>query len=144
MNEETGIVKKVDGIMAMVAVQKKDACDACSAKDACSSTGDDEAVLEAINAAKAEVGQTVRISMKPMTYLKGTMLVYGLPLFLFLAGIIAGQKIGEEYFRETSSELVAAITGFAALAVSLLIIKIWSGKTESRKGNQPVIEEIIH
>lgn len=144
MTEETGIVKKVDGIMAMVAVQKKDACDGCSAKDACSSTSDEEAVLEAINAAKAEVGQTVRISMKPMTYFKGTMLVYGMPLVLFLAGTITGQKIGEEYFIETSSELIAAITGFAALFISLLIIKIWSGKTESRKGSQPVIEEILN
>ncbi len=144
MNEETGIVTKVEGIMAMVAVQKKDACDACSAKDACTSTSEEEALLEAINAAKAEVGQTVRISMKPMTYLKGTMLVYGLPLVLFLAGAVAGQKIGEEYFRETSSDLVAAVTGFASLFISLLIIKIWSGKTESRKGSQPVIEEILN
>ncbi len=144
MDEETGIVTKVEGIMAMVAVQKKDACDACSAKDACRSTGENEALLEAINSAKAEVGQTVRISMKPMTYLKGTMLVYGLPLVLFLAGAIAGQRIGEEYFSETSSDLVAAVTGFAALFISLIIIKIWSGKTESRKGNQPIIEEIIN
>ncbi len=144
MNEETGIVTKVEGIMAMVAVQKKDACDACSAKDACTSTNEEEAVLEAINAAKAKVGQTVKISMKPLTYLKGTMLVYGLPLVMFLAGAIAGQKIGEEYFRETSSDLVAAATGFAALFLSLLIIKIWSGKTESKKGNQPIIEEILN
>ncbi len=143
MTEETGIVKEIDGIMAKVAVQKKDACDGCSAQDACSSSNDEEAVLEAINAAKAEVGQTVKISMKPMTYLKGTMLVYGMPLVLFLAGAVAGQKIGEEYFRETSSELVAAVTGFAALFISLLIIKVWSGKTESRKGSQPVIEKII-
>jgi sigma-E factor negative regulatory protein RseC len=143
MNEETGIVIKVDGIMAMVAVKKKDACDACSAKDSCTSTSEDEAVLEAINTARAEVGQTVRISMKPMTYLKGTMLVYGLPLVMFLAGAIAGQKIGEEYFRDTSTDLVAAAAGFAALFISLLIIKIWSGKTESRKANQPVIEEIL-
>ncbi len=143
MNEETGIVTKVEGIMAMVAVQKKDACDACSAKDVCTSSSEEEAVLEAINAAKAKVGQTVKISMKPLTYLKGTMLVYGLPLVMFLAGAIAGQKIGEEYFRETSSDLVAAATGFAALFLSLLIIKIWSGKTESKKGNQPIIEEIL-
>jgi len=144
MNEETGIVTEVDGIMAMVAVKKKDACDACSAKDACASTNEEEAVLEAINAARAEVGQTVKITMKPLTYLKGTMLVYGLPLVLFIGGAITGKYIGEEYFRETGSDLVAALTGFAALFISLLIIKIWSKRTESKTGNQPVIEEIIN
>lgn len=143
MIEETGIVTKVDGVMAKVSVQKKGFCEGCAVKGACESTGEG-AEVEAFNTVQAKVGDTVRIAMKPQTYLKGTMLVYGLPLVLFIAGAIIGKNIGEGYFKEINSDIVAAATGFSALIVSLLGIKIWSKKLETNREYMPVIEKIIN
>lgn len=138
------MVIKVEGIMARVAVKQNAACEGCQIKDSCSTTSGEGAELEAVNEANAKAGQTVKISMKPYTYLKGTMLVYGIPLVLFIVAAIAGKEIGKEYFTETGSDLVAAVSGFAALVLSLLIIRLWSRKTESKTGYKPVIVKILH
>jgi sigma-E factor negative regulatory protein RseC len=140
--EETGIVTRTNGIMATVAIKKTSSCDNCNAKDACSTTSDG-AELEAMNPVQAKVGQTVKISMKPYTYLKGTMLLYGIPMVVLIAGAIVGKNIGVKYITNMNSDLVAAIVGFSALGLSLLAIKAWSTRAESKTEYKPVIEQII-
>ncbi len=142
MLEETGIVTKIDGNMARVLVQKKSACDGCSVEGACKATPEGMDI-EALNAVHAKVGQRVKILMTPRDYLKGTMIVYGLPLVVFIAGAIFGKNIGEEYLKGMNSDLIAAIAGFIALAVSLAGVRIWSKRMELRTEYKPVIEEII-
>lgn len=141
MIEETGTVTKVDGIMATVAIQKKSSCDDCTA-GACETTAEG-AEIEALNSIHAEVGQVVRFSITPYTYLKGTMLVYGVPVVALIAGSIAGKNIGEIYFTKMNSDMIAAIAGFGLLVLSLLGIKILSKKLYSKTEYKPVIEEIL-
>ena len=128
--------------MAKVLVQTKSACDGCNAGGACTST-QEGMEIEALNSVHAEVGQKVKVLMAPRQYLKGSMLVYGVPLVAFIAGAIFGKHIGDEYFTEMNSELVAALSGFAALMLSLIIVKIGSRKIESNTEYQPVIEKIV-
>jgi len=142
MLEETGIVTKIDGNMAKVLVQKKSACDGCSVQGACHSTSEGMEI-EALNAAHASEGQRVKILMTPRDYLKGTMIVYGLPLVVFITGAIIGKNIGEEYVKGINSDIVAASTGFLLLALSLAGVRIWSRRMESKAEYNPVIEEII-
>jgi sigma-E factor negative regulatory protein RseC len=143
MIEEIGIVTKTDGIMARVAVQKKGTCEGCAVKGVCETQGEG-AEIEAINAIHAKVGQTVKVSIKPQVYLKGTMMVYGIPLIALIAGAIFGKNIGETYFHGTNSDLIAAIAGFGALILSFLFIKIWARSFETKTEYKPVIEEIIN
>lgn len=143
MIEEIGTVTSVEGIMAKVAIQKKSSCDGCTAGGACKTTPDG-IEIEALNHIHAGEGQTVRISIKPYTYLKGTMLMYGMPVVVLIAGAILGKNIGELYFQDISSDLIAAIVGFALLILSLIGIKIWSNKLETKTEYQPVIEEILN
>jgi len=142
MIEEVGIVTKVEGMNARVAVEKKAACDGCTASGTCETKGE-KMEIEALNIARAKEGQTVRISIKPQTYLRGSMLVYGLPLVFFIAGAISGKYAGEEYFKDTNSDIIAAIGGFGSLILSLFGVKIWAKKTESKTEDKPVIEEIV-
>jgi sigma-E factor negative regulatory protein RseC len=142
MLEETGIVTKIDGNMARVLVQKKSACDGCSVEGACKATPEGMEI-EALNAVHAKVGQRVKILMTAGEYLKGTMIVYGIPLIVFIAGAIFGKNLGEKYFTDMNSDLVAAIAGFILLILSLAGIRIWSKRMESKAEYNPVIEEII-
>ena len=119
MIEETGIVTKVDGIIARVAVQKKGTCEGCAAKGVCETT-DAGMEIEALNPVQARVGQTVEVSLKPQAYLKGTILVYGFPLIAFISGVILGKNIGEKYFREINSDILSVVLGFSALIISFL------------------------
>jgi sigma-E factor negative regulatory protein RseC len=143
MIEETGVVTKVDGIMAKVLVQKRGVCEGCTVRGICEPAGEGMEI-EALNPVLAKPGQKVKVSIKPQTYLKGTMLVYGFPLVSFIAGIIIGKNIGEAYFKEISSDIVSVILGFTALIISFLIVRVWSKKAETKIEYKPVIEEIIN
>ena len=142
MIEEIGIVTKTEGDKAKVTVQKRGACEGCTAKGACESTSGGMEI-EALNPVNAREGQTVKVMLQAETYLKGSMIVYGLPLVLFIAGAIVGKNIGEAYFENTNSDFVAAIFGFASLISSLIVVKIWSGKLESKVESKPFIGEIV-
>ncbi|MBI5663949.1 MAG: SoxR reducing system RseC family protein [Nitrospirae bacterium] len=142
MLEETGIVTRIDGNMAKVMVQKKGACDGCSVQGACQGTTEGMEI-SALNVVHAKEGQRVKILMTPKDYLKGTMIVYGLPLVVFITGAIIGKNIGDMYFKGVNSDLVAAISGFISLTVCLLGVRNWSKKMESKAEYNPVIEEII-
>jgi len=143
MIEEIGVVMKTEGETARVAVQKRGACEGCTAKGACESTSDGMEI-EALNPVHAKEGETVKVMLQAGTYLKGSIIVYGLPLVLFIAGAIAGKNIGDAYFPNSSSDLVAAIFGFISLIASLIAVKIWSRKLESNAEYKPVIAEIIN
>ncbi|RJQ49718.1 MAG: hypothetical protein C4538_01655 [Nitrospiraceae bacterium] len=142
MIEETGIVTKIDGMMAKVTVQKKGTCEGCAAQGVCE-TKEGGTEIEALNPVNAKVGQTVKVSMKPSVYLKGTMLVYGVPLVALIGGAIIGKNIGEAYFQGTSSDVIAAIGGFGMLIISFFGVKIWTNKAEEKIEYKPVIEEIV-
>ena len=141
--EEVGVVKETDGITAKVVVQKKGACDACAGKGACKST-DEGMEIEALNTVHAEPGQTVKVSIGAYTYLKSSMLAYGMPLVFFIAGAIFGKNIGVKHLAGYNSDLIAAFTGFAALIISLLLIKLISGRAATKEEYKPFIEEIIN
>ena len=70
--EEIGVVKSIDGFMAIVSVERKSACEQCAA--GCKIT-DSGAEIEAVNRAKATIGQRVRVELRPYSYLKGTVIL---------------------------------------------------------------------
>ncbi len=142
MIEEIGIVTKVDDISAKIIVQKRGACEGCSASGICEPS-EKGMEIEALNPIRAKVGQTVKLYIKPQAYLKGTMFVYGFPLVSFIAGAILGKNLGEKYFTAISSDIVSVILGFSALIISFLIAKNWSRKVETKAEYKPIIEEII-
>ncbi|MBI4654665.1 MAG: SoxR reducing system RseC family protein [Nitrospirae bacterium] len=142
MIEETGVVKQVEGNTARVLVQRKSECEKCASAGICEpAQGGME--IEALNPIHAQVGQKVKVSIKPQAYLKGTMIVYAFPLIALITGAIIGKNIGDAYFKEVNSDLTAAILGFIFLAITFIIIKLWSKKVETKLEYKPVIEEIL-
>lgn len=143
MIEETGVVKCIEGNMAKVVVQRRGECEKCAATSICEPAGGGMEI-EALNPIHAKVGQTVKIAIRAGAYLKGSIIVYGLPLIALIVGAIFGKNIAEAYFKELSSDIVAAVLGFAFLLITLIIIKIWSKKAETRLEYKPVIEKIVN
>lgn len=140
--EEIGIVKSLAGSIAVVVVERKSACDQCKA--GCKVT-EEGAVVEAINLAKAKIGQKVRIVMKPYTYLKGSIIIYGIPALALIIGAIIGKEFltSLHLFAGLDPDTVSAICGFGAFVLSFLIVKFWSAKIEKRVEFKPVIQEIL-
>lgn len=142
MIEETGVVVRTEGITATVLVQKRGACDGCTATGTCAST-QEGMEIEALNPVQAKSGQTVKVSIQSMTYLKGTMLVYGFPMIALIGGAVIGKNLGEQFFTSIDSDLSAAIFGFSAFLLAFLFAKAFSRKAETKTEYKPVISEIV-
>ena len=140
--EEYGIVKSLNGSLAIVVVERKSACDQCKA--GCKIT-DSGAEIEAINLAKAKIGQKVMVVMRPYTYLKGSIIIYGIPALFLIIGAIIGKEILSPLhpFKNLDPDILSALTGFGAFIISFLIVKLWSGRVEKKVEYKPVIQEII-
>jgi sigma-E factor negative regulatory protein RseC len=139
--EEVGKITSVRGLVAIVSVDKKSACEGCTLHTC--KPGERAMLIEALNPVEARVGQKVRVVMKPYTYLKGSIIVYGIPAFALIAGAVVGKELFASYFKSTDPDIVSAAFGFGACALSLLAVKLWSGRASKKAELKPVIEEIL-
>jgi sigma-E factor negative regulatory protein RseC len=139
--EEVGIIMSIDGLTAKVTVPRKSACEGCTAGTC--KPGEQSMVIEALNPIKAGVGQTVRVVMKPYSYLKGAIIVYGIPAIALVIGAILGKEIFSIYFTGVDPDVVSAFFGFGTFIFFFILIKLWSIKFEKKQDLKPIIEEII-
>ncbi len=138
--EEVGVVKRINGVMATVVVERKSACDRCT--QSCKVTGSG-AEIEALNLVKARVGQTVQVQMKPFTYLKGSLLIYGFPALALIIGAVIGREWLPVFVPDVDKDLLSAITGFAALLLSLIMVKVLTSRAEKNVELKPVVDRIL-
>ncbi len=110
----------------------------------CQTLGAGEALLEAYNHIDARAGDTVKVVFKSSNYLKGTMLVYGLPSLMLIIGAVLGKEYLSRFFSAADSEILSAGSGFGFLVITFLVIKLWSNIFERKKEYMPIIEEIIN
>jgi sigma-E factor negative regulatory protein RseC len=139
--EEIGVIRSVEGPVATVSVPKKSACEGCSL-NVCKPE-EQSLLIEALNPLSARVGQRVRIVMKSYTYLQGSLIVYGIPAFALIAGAIIGKEVFSAHIKNLDPDIVSAIFGSAAFAVSFFAVKLWGRKASRKPGTKPVIEEIL-
>ena len=142
--EEIGIVKEINGIKAIISVQKQGSCGSCPGATLCQTLGAGEALMEAYNHVGARAGDTVKVVFKSSNYLKGTMLVYGLPSLMLIIGAVLGKGYLSRFFPAADPEILSAGSGFGFLVISFLVIKLWSNTFERKKEYTPIIEEIIN
>lgn len=111
MNEELleeGIVLKSGGGIAEIALKENAACEECSAKLFCGPQNNKLKTLTVSDPFGTHPGDEVKISVKGKEVLKVSVLLYGMPLVLILAGILIGMNLFEGY---KYSELYAFIIG---------------------------------
>lgn len=140
--EEIGVVTSVDGVHAIVTVVKKSACDHCTA-GTCKVKGE-EATIEAINEARAKVGQRVKVRLRALAYFKGSLLFYGLPTVSLIAGAVIGREFFAEWFlKGMDPEGASALSAFIFLGLSLVAVRLIGSKAEKSVKYQPIVEEIL-
>jgi sigma-E factor negative regulatory protein RseC len=141
MIEEIGIVTGIDGTKAHVNIPKKSTCEGCKAGTCIA--GEQSMELIAINKAGAQVGQKVRVLVHSYTYMKGTMIIYGVPALALVLGAVFGKEVMAEFLIGMDSDILSAIFGFGFLGLSVIAVKIWSTLRADKTESGPVVEEII-
>jgi sigma-E factor negative regulatory protein RseC len=140
--EEIGIIKSIDGMTAKVVVSRKSSCCENCTKDSCD-LPEDGIETEAINAAGAQVGQRVKIVMSTFTYLKGTFLIYVIPIVALITGAILGATYLPLFIKGTNPDLLAALGGFVLFFISLVLVRILLSIMDRKTEYRSVIEKVI-
>jgi len=141
MIEEIGVVTGIDGLTAQVNVPKKSTCEGCTAGTCV--TGEQSMEIVALNKAGAEVGQRVKVVIHSYAYMKGTMIIYGIPALALVLGAVFGKEVMSEFFIGTDPDILSAIFGFGFLGLSFLGVKIWANRKTAKTDSSPVVEEIL-
>lgn len=140
--EEVGVVKSVQGRFAIVSVPKKQGvCEHCTA-GSCHISGE-ESEMEALNDAGAVEGQKVRVALRSYSYLKGSAIIYGLPVLCLIIGAILGKEFLPPLFPRSDPNMLSAAGGFGLFFISFAAVWAWSRKAEKKLEYKPVIEEIL-
>ena len=141
MNQIGTVIEVLKNNKAKVLMRKHSACGDCGACQ----HGKENMKLNIIaaNEISAQSGDIVEVDMETQNVLGAAFIVYVIPLFLLIIGIIAGNyffnKIGF-----TNSEIYSALTGFMLMAISFAVIKTFEKSFQGDKKYLPTITKIIH
>jgi sigma-E factor negative regulatory protein RseC len=88
---KTGVVKALEGRMAVAVTTREEACGHCKARESCEASGTGaNATVRALNTAHAQIGDTVTIAMASTSLLKASFVIYMVPILALIGGILMG------------------------------------------------------
>ncbi|WP_026893952.1 SoxR reducing system RseC family protein [Clostridiisalibacter paucivorans] len=119
--DQIGHVISVDGRFAEVDVRRTSSCG-----ENCAHCGGGCSVpsirVNIENKLNASIGDYVEIEMEAKTILKGSMILYGIPLLLLVLGIVIGNSIFQGMGYD-NYEVMGFGIGILSLAVSFTILR---------------------
>ena len=147
MIEEQALVVKVEGDFAFLETQRQSSCGHCSVKNSCGTQvlgkflGNKVATLRCLNSLKAEVGERVVVGIEESALLKGSLLLYLLPILcmIFFAGLAVMLSQLAENRLASYTDLMAIIGAFSGLFIGLLYSKYSVKNTTSQIQFEPVM-----
>jgi len=127
--EETARVIAVENGQLLLEAQTRSACNACSAQKGCGTSvlskwiGRRFTRFQAPNTVNARVGDEVVVGLAEDAMLKGSVLVYLLPLLAMIVfALLADSLIPAEFAPRDLLVLLSAIAGFSLM---LLFSRLW-------------------
>lgn len=143
MATEQGVVTRIESATtAWVKTTRSGACESCSARSSCHSLGGgEETEVEAINHARAQIGQKVVLSFDTSPLLKATFLLYMFPILTMMAGAFIGQQLAADFHLDPS--FLAAVFGFSCFGLTLVFVRSKGNKLAKRDEYRPKIIRVI-
>lgn len=130
---EEGTINSIKNGMAEIFLTAGYYCGQCSAKIVCKCEDSGKRSILIDNNFGGKEGDKVRISVKGKGILEATFLLYGLPVFLLLTGILIGMQIFH-------NELLASIIGLIAASSLFLYVYFFY---KNKKHQEVIRTEII-
>jgi len=122
MLEEKAIIVKTEQEYAWVETQRKSSCGTCNVNKGCGTTvlqkvvGNKRTLLKVLNQDQYQVGDTVVLGLQDNALIKGSLLMYGLPLLFMFGFAILGAGVFflyESPYTE-GAKIIFSLTGLAA------------------------------
>ncbi|OEU47518.1 MAG: hypothetical protein BA872_07585 [Desulfobacterales bacterium C00003060] len=137
--KKTGVVKAIQGHMALVLTKMEPECEGCKAKDGCSALGGGGANVEvrARNTAGAEVGDVVTITIRGASLVRISFMIYMVPMLALIGGLVFGYALSK--FVSVNENFLVGIFGLLALSGAFLWLR---KKGDKLTGKQEFVPEI--
>lgn len=139
MIEESGRVVAVEDGAVWVETLRKSTCSSCSANAGCGQglmdklgVGRRRGLVRALCSLRLEVGDSVVIGVREDLLVRGSLLVYLLPLVCLFAAALLAQALG-------AGEPQIAAAGVSGLALGWLLVRWRSRRTAESPDLQPVV-----
>ncbi|MFW2374164.1 MAG: SoxR reducing system RseC family protein [Gammaproteobacteria bacterium] len=148
MIEETATVVAVEGAYALLQTQRQSACQSCSVKTGCGTSvlsqvvGQRSSQLKVENTLQLKVGDEVVIGLLENSLVKGSLLIYALPIMLMLGAGLLGDQLAQSYHY--NRDLLASGFAVSGFLLSLPLIRWIINGSVLKQQMQPQILRKTH
>ena len=147
MIEEKAMVVAIEGANVLLQTQRRSACQSCSVKQGCGTSvlakvvGQRSSQILVINTLGANLGDEVVIGINDNALVKGSLLIYALPLILLLVGALLGELWAQSY--GFNAELMSIVSGVAGFALAMILVRYALYKSQFKNEIQPHMLRIV-
>ncbi len=143
--DRVGTIIEANDDTAVVRMRRHISCEQCGrCGGILSSTDRKELVVEVANPIKAEVGHKVRIETDESQILFVTFMLYIVPIFTLVAGILLWLQLPPHFALGGSQEIAAIAAGFALMSLVFMGIRVWDRSAKASGKYSPVITELVN
>lgn len=135
-----GIVCETKGDLAVVKIHRKEACGECRA--CLSGMMEKDMDVEAKNLCDAEEGDWVELELQENAFFNAVVVMYGLPLVGFIAGVLLGYFCVPRVLPMISPALSGIVLGALGILLAFLWIRSQNHRWESGK-YRPLATRIV-
>ena len=147
MIEEQAVVVKLEGKYAWLETQRQSSCGHCSVKEGCGTQvlgkfmGNKMARMRCENLLNVSVGEKVVIGLDESAMLKGSLLLYLVPILsmIFFSGAAVMLSQLSQYDLSSFTDLIAVIAAFFGLLSGLIFSRFYVHRSNSNLPIEPVI-----
>ena len=141
MTAERGIVERVEPGWAWVKTKRSSACSSCGSRHHCLAQGNDQMVVKAQNTAGAKKGDEVELYLSSKTKLKGTAVVYLIPVFGIFVGAFSANPLSAAFGLNPS--LGMAVFTLAGLVAAVFLTRHLANRMVSQQALVPSVKRVI-
>ncbi|MBT8331467.1 MAG: SoxR reducing system RseC family protein [Deltaproteobacteria bacterium] len=141
MSAERGIVEKVEPGWAWVKTKRSSACSSCGSRHHCLTQGSDQMVVKAQNTAEAKKGDEVELYLSSKTKLKGTAIVYLIPVLGIFVGAFSADPLSEAFGMNPS--LGMAVFTLTGLVAAVFLMRHLANRMDSKETLTPKVKRVV-
>lgn len=144
MIEEKATVLDTEGGFAWVETQRKSTCNACDVNKGCGTAtlskviGQKRTRVRALNHAQARPGDSVVVGLHEEAMLRGSLLIYAMPLVLMFGAGLLGQMLAST-LRVEDAEPITIVFSMLGLLAGFYAVKRFSDRISDDERYQAVV-----
>jgi sigma-E factor negative regulatory protein RseC len=141
MSAERGIVEKVEPGWAWVKTKRSSACSSCGSRHHCMNQGGDQMLVKAQNTARAKRGDEVELYLSSKTKLKGTAIVYLIPVLGIFVGAFSANPLSAAIGLNPS--LGMALFTLTGLVAAIFLMRYLANRMDTEQSLIPTVKRVV-